>query len=322
MSDSKIQIQAIKTDKCWFIKFVGVSAHNILINDNNLEATFASGWYKVSDEPKTVTVIRPRPNTNFRYEIKDVATLAKIDLPEVMPRDEVVTTFEDEEGDEYCAWREDLKPFESLYELKSDKQDPIKEELDFDLVVLQEIEEIPEEKFAFRAKRDRTTITITQNNLLRQEIDKIMFPDIMAPVLPCALTSEQVYGIVREYVKQNIDPKVARITSDYDFCFEVHKIIDLADPFEKVTEILKSNGKSYATPKYNKTYISSRTVKCFEMTTKQRSYNNYTPIDGIVGKNHRDLKEKVETLLNDIITTINEPLVDCPHCKGQGVVLK
>ena len=37
--------------------------------------------------------------------------------------------------------------------------------------------------------------------------------------------------IIRNYVKANIDTSVATITSDYEFHFEVKKIIPLADPY-------------------------------------------------------------------------------------------
>jgi hypothetical protein len=32
------------------------------------------------------------------------------------------------------------------------------------------------------------------------------------------------------------------------------------------------------------------------------------------------VKDKIDKYLNDLITEINKPLIDCPHCKGLGVV--
>lgn len=46
--------------------------------------------------------------------------------------------------------------------------------------------------------------------------------------------------MIRSYVKDNIDKKEqARVTSDYDFCFTVRKLIELK-PYEIRSEVLKS----------------------------------------------------------------------------------
>ena len=44
-------------------------------------------------------------------------------------------------------------------------------------------------------------------------------------------------------------------------------------------------------------------------------------IKGFTGENQDDLKQKIDAYCEDLIKFINEPIVDCPHCKGRGVVL-
>jgi len=123
------------------------------------------------------------------------------------------------------------------------------------------------------------------------------------------------------YIKENINPKVARITSDYDFCFTVKKIIGLEKPIEHRREVLNSRGRSYKNPKYKYDYVKSRELEIFEMTSKEDHYQGYTPIDGISAENEYDLKEKTDKICEDTLALINEPLVECPHCHGYGVVL-
>ena len=58
------------------------------------------------------------------------------------------------------------------------------------------------------------------------------------------------------------------------------------------------------------------------MTYSPKNYDRYTPIPGIEGKDEYELKEKLDKLCSNTIAMINEPLVDCPHCEGYGVILK
>jgi hypothetical protein len=54
-------------------------------------------------------------------------------------------------------------------------------------------------------------------------LERMLTPEFALHERPCSITSKQTYDIVRYYVKENIDPKQAEVTSDYDFCFTVKK---------------------------------------------------------------------------------------------------
>ena len=71
-----------------------------------------------------------------------------------------------------------------------------------------------------------------------------------------------------------------------------------------------------------KVFINTRAVKVFEMTNKEQNYRGYTPIDGLMGDSEDDLAYKMQNLCEEITAMINEPLVECPHCNGRGVMLK
>ena len=54
------------------------------------------------------------------------------------------------------------------------------------------------------------------------------------------------------------------------------------------------------------------------------SYNGYekyvTP--EFRGENYEDLMFNIKQYCKEIVELINEPVKDCPHCKGRGVLIK
>ena len=52
-----------------------------------------------------------------------------------------------------------------------------------------------------------------------------------------------------------------------------------------------------------------------------KPYQSYTVIEPIEGEKYQDLEKNIDDYLTKLITYINEPLVDCPHCKGRGVIM-
>lgn len=160
---------------------------------------------------------------------------------------------------------------------------------------------------------------ITSKDVEHQLIDKIMFPNILLPERPCKFTSKQMYDITRAYIKDNINNKYATISSDYDFCFEVKKKIKKYTP-EEVTyyNIFAKTKKQRNTP--HKKIVKYREETIFKMTNSKSKYDGYPIIEEMTAKNETELKEKVDTWLSELIKKINEPLVECPHCNGLGVI--
>ena len=160
---------------------------------------------------------------------------------------------------------------------------------------------------------------ITNKDIEHQLIDKMMFPDILLSERPCKLTSKQMYDITRAYIKDNIDNKYASISSDYDFCFEVEKKIKKYTP-EEVTyyNIFARTKKQRNTP--HTKIVKYRNETIFKMTNSISKYNGYPIIEEMTAKNETELKEKVDAWLSNLIEKINEPLVECPHCNGLGVI--
>lgn len=151
------------------------------------------------------------------------------------------------------------------------------------------------------------------------ELDKILTPEFIIHTKPCGITSMQAYQIIRSFVKDNIHPKHAEITSDYDFCFTVKKKIAVK-PWVKKIERKKRNGRSYAKPKVSMMSVEHKSVEIFEMTHsgKGGNYESYTIIKGFEGDNLEDLVANIKAYLEDLIHHINCPVKECESCGGTG----
>lgn len=329
--DKNLHIYGIKTNDGVFLSekplegysSYGSSLKGYIINGEKPSETFNERWVKVKDEPTQIQVKQSRPDINHRYELID-KSLESEKFPLVFKREDAA--YYDEE-DYFWAWKSDFKHLQSLYELKSDKQEDELVDVDFKYESVAEVDEIKSpEGFSFKVLADsnwdhKGTRELKENSVTHQLIDKIMFPDILLNNKPCKFTSEQMYNIVRQYIKQHIDYDVAEITSDYRFCFTVVKKIDLNNPYTIKNEITKSNGRPYRKPRYNSKYVDNRKVEVFEMTYSPENYKGYTPIPEMVGENIEDLKEKVDKYCEDLIKVINKPLKNCPTCEGKGVLV-
>ena len=283
--------------------------------------TFHKDWVLVGGMPNKITKKVTHGNINYRLELIDKSFLSD-KVPAVLIREEVCQ-YEDCEW----IWNEEHKHLYSLYELKSDSVPDTEEEVEFEIEVIAEIEKIMNVDFNFNVNKTQWASdglrVISADNVKHQILDKIIFPEILLPMKPCSFSSDDTYKIVRQYVKENINPKVVKITSDYDFCFTVKKIIPLSS-HEKYTVDTNNSifDKRKRKPKYQTRYRKNREAEIFEMTPASKGYQGYTVIQGVRAKNHEDLKEKMDFYLKSLIEFINQPVSDCPHCNGDGVIIQ
>lgn len=327
-----MEIIGIKTDQGYYVSVLGRSNYTRYSNLNHLtinggmpKATFHDGWSLVRSEPKTVQKSVRQPNINHRFELKDdVDFVDTSSIPKSMPKYDVMV----ENKDGYCEWKDEFKHLQSLYVETSDPQPDKLEDVEFTYSTIMTVDEIkPSVDFGYEVPKTQWahegTATLGPEAIRHQIIDQIVFPNIMLPTKPCALTSKDSYGIIREHVNKNIDSRYARVTSDYDFCFEVSKVVPITEPYLQRREITKASGRSYAKPRYREWTVKSREIRrVFEMTNAEDKYRGYTVIGGFQGKSHEDLKANIDKFLSDLMARINEPLIDCPHCDGLGVITK
>ena len=294
------------------------SLEELIINGKSPEKTFHPDWCVIDSEPITVQKYVKQPDINHRYELFDPA-IKSDKIKSVLKRQEALECIDGE-----WDWKSEYETYRSLYKAVSDKQPDILEDVEFKYETIMEVNEIREYKgFAYDVQKTRWTHEglrkLKENEVQHQLIDKIIFPDILLPARPCSLTSKQSFDIVRQYVKQHINYDTAFITSDHNFCFTVKKKIFLSAP-----EIYSANVnklwylKKETKAKYETKYKKYREIECFNMAPKE--YQSYRIIEGFKGKTQEDLKNNIDSYCRKLIEFINEPVVDCPHCKGRGVI--
>lgn len=323
-----LNLIGLKTNLGYYISIVrrnyydSTSLELYFFNGKSPRPTFDKNWVFVEECPTIIERKKSQPNINYRYELID-PKLESENIPAELSFD---VSEVDEDGD--TVWKKEYSHLSSLYRLQSDKQpdkiEPVEFKLDIILELnINQIDDPSNFSFSYPIElkydryRDNRIGYITEKDVQHQELDKILFPSILIHKTPAMLTSKQVYNIVRQHIKEHIDLRYAKINSDYDFCFSVDKILNLSSPYSYQVE--EKSGRR----KYSKTiYVNTKAVKVFEMTNSEDNYKGYTPIKPIIGNDEADLKEKVDAFLYDIMTTINEPLVECKTCNGYGAVLE
>ena len=162
------------------------------------------------------------------------------------------------------------------------------------------------------------------NIVYYEDIEKLLTPEFLIHERPCYLSSHQVYRIVRQWIIENIDPKVSKITSNHDFCFTVKRIVKIK-PYDYLYEERTPKGNKYKYPKYKKSVISTKEVELFEMTYSgyngKSGYNGYTIIDGWSASSLSAMKDQIDYYLENLMNIINAGVAECSHCNGHGHII-
>ena len=326
MSKKTLEIIAIKTEdgKYYISEKQSLDRYTyqsqlpeFMINGKSPLPTFEDNWYCVEFEPKQITKMAKQQNTNYRYELQD-KDLISAKLPEFIDREAVAV-----EDGYYWVWNDDMNQYKSLYKEIFDSHPDKEVSIDFELEVVLSVTEIRDPvKMSYKIpktqyKEDGFT-EINEGHVAYQLADKIILPGIVLPQRPCSLTSHQTYKIVRQYIKDHIDPKLAVITSDYDFCFTVKRRIKLAQVAHYTVDV--NAGYKRRKPKLIKKQSSEREESCFNMTYSPENYKGYNPIKGFKADTQGKLKEAIDQYCQDLIKFINTPLVECTYCNGDGLI--
>ncbi len=259
------------------------------------QPTYLTNWQKLKSIPKKVESVIPEKKEIIKYKLKEGFAKNK-KTPVTLPAGSFAYNYELEECD-----NEEIKGlYKPVYKITPEHNELIK----FEIVVLDEVDNFEPIAPKFKIKHSL--------------LNEIQTPNILLTDKPCKLSINDTYTIVRKHIKNYINPQYARITSDYDFCFTVKKIIELHKPFEYEVDV--NAYKKRARPKYKKRHQNDRETAVFEMTN-ERNYQHYTTITPFEGKNNKDLEKNIEVYLAKLMNYINEPIMECEHCKGRGVVM-
>jgi hypothetical protein len=155
------------------------------------------------------------------------------------------------------------------------------------------------------------------------DLTQMVVPEFMIHTQPCELTSHQVYKIVRQHVIENYNTKVARLTSNYDFCFTVEKVVD-TKPYNVKAEIYTRNNNSYKPPRFSTVKKNSKLTQIFEMSwagagkAGSAGYGEYSVIPAWKANNFAELVENMRQYLDELMAVINAPAHECTSCNGTG----
>lgn len=299
-----------------------------IVNDKKVEGTFSPNWLisKGSEEVVSVKQRVTKYSEITGYTLID-PSLASDKIPSTLTLDEVGKYYDDDEEEYYWNNYQSLR---SLYtEIRPEKTESW-EEVEFEVEYLgtlniDNVDDPVNTKVSLKTRDDgwgaKPPVEKSIASLAEyDELVKAIVPDIVIHHQPCSISSYVAYQIVRAHVKNNIDPKNATITSDYDFCFTVKKKVAIK-PVNFKNEILTARGKSYRPPRYKIGTTTYKDLEIFEMTNAKDNYRGYTPIAPFRGDNLKDLADNVQTFLDELMMYINTPFSECEHCKGTGHIV-
>lgn len=286
------------------------------INDELPQPSFQKSWYLITEEPKTIQQKVSQPNINKRYELIDKSLSDK--FQDIYKEEDVFRGYNDDDEREFIAGF-----IPALYEYKSDPQEPILQDVEFEYRTIAEIDDLDKPNtwtYPTYGQYGKGASPVTNNNVKRNMIDEIVTPKILIHKKPCKLTKLESFQIVRAFIKDNIDPKVAQITSDYDFCFTVEKRVPLHKPVEYSVDINNNifSGRKKK-PKYENRVQKAKNYKIFDIAPAP--YQSYRVIEEFEGDSEDNLQENIQAYLDHIIAVINEPLIECSCCGGTGHII-
>lgn len=266
---------------------------------------------------------------NPRWELRDKED-NPLGLPETLSVEDAYEGYCEDDYDYYIGSKSDVYKHRFYYSRIRDKEPDYWEESEFEVedagyVSVEEVDNFKGMKVTLLTDRSwgkDNTKTVDLSSIAEwSQLEKILTPPLAIHNRPCSLTSEQTYQIIRAYVKENINGLYASVTSDYDFCFTIKKRVRIK-PYTVKTEVKKSNGRSYAKPRFSTKEVSYKEVEIFEMTHAKRNYKGYTIIKGFEGDSLEDLAIQIKVYLEHLMDVVNAPLHECEHCDGLGHVVK
>ena len=312
MKDKQVEFLYIDNGTAVYIKRNGSAwefpAGYFLFDGVEARKTNRNEFGEIDRLPSEVKVRVPEIKyVNPRWELRPNITL---DLPSLLPYTEERHYHEVEER--YYRMPKEYIPVVSFYEFKYDSEY-------WEYAVIEPVFTLLEAKHGFRF------IKTTRKPLYSIE-DEVSTDPALLQEKPCVLSSEESYAIIRPHVKANIDHKVAAVTSDYDFCLTVEKIIPRHEKQSYQVDVNNQDffQKRKRKSKWETRYRVNRVAAVYKAAPRIRGkvYDGYPECPIFQGENLQDLEDGIAQYLADLMADINEPVRDCPHCKGAGVIIK
>lgn len=317
--EKPILVRMVRTNTICFItdRFKNGSIWNnggriehLLFDGVKPKQSFKPNWFVIDQYPTKIQREVKGGKINERWEIND-KDMVSAKLPQVIRHG--ATSFFDDDGHFLYG---------NLYTYMYDNAPNTFEDVQIEWEMIMDVDDFqypPNIRFSGISRYDYKDSPYIVNNasVKHQALDEMIFPEVLLHNRPSSFDSTTVYNITRHHILENIDTKYAEVSSNYDFCFQVNKLIPLYAPqtitYQNIfAKTKRDREKRYTTIKaYDK-------HKIFEMTTAEKRYQGYTPIPPMFAASEEELQKKMESWLEMLMEEINRPLYACPHCKGAG----
>ena len=303
-----------------------------LIN-NKVVSPLNNSWFLLDDQNITSVQKKvPESQVQVGWELDSTNQIAGLGLPKTQTMEELKYFYNsDKEEFEYQGLLAGVgNLYKKVYETVPERW----EEIDFEVQIIRnlEIENIskPIEMKVISYHQGQYGVKPLEFDLKSVttwgELEKILTPEFLLHERPCEISSQNLYKMIRTHIIQKLDRSKCKITSDHDFCFTVKRIVQVK-PYVVRKEQYKGLFKSYNPPKFKNETVTTKEVDCFEMTHDQadgngRGYKGYTIIPALKADNLKQLSEYLKQYLDDLITNLNTPVIECQHCNGTGHIVK
>ena len=255
-SGNKIYVTDVQTNKTWDVKRSCIDKFKF---DGKLgKPTFSAIWVEIDKLPEQVSVLSNKREIEYVLQEEfEHLNLSKTLTPYgyINQPDQVQEMYDGVLKREYVE--ETVIDAEFVHMGEFDIKDPVK--FDYELS---------------NTYQDKAR-TIGRDAIKYDELGMMFMPSIARSNVPCRIEGKDLYRIIRKHIQTNIDGKVARITSDYEFVFRVDRVIQLNEPL--LTRYVSAKGKKSEIIK------TERLILIFEMAPTKK--DNYSVVDDLVADN-------------------------------------
>jgi len=298
---------------------------SFLVNDEKLTKGHHPDWVIVNSIPKKLERLVSKHRKLVYYKLKNSELSKVTDYPAMLPLESInkSQTYEDS-----CVFKEPYHEIGYLYEPHYQEIAAHYEPHNFNLKIILSIKDFPD-PFSFEYKARTTDLyrksdvyTINNSSLVQQELDKMLFAPPLLIHRPVKLKAKDLLNIIRQHVKDNINKDVAVISSDYDFFFDVTKIVPLHKIKKYQVDINQGTKKKQ---KFIDKEVTNKMEKIIGFCATRKDYERYNGsslLNDLIGDNAEDLDRKLKELLDSLMEFINTPIVECLHCNAQGYIIK
>lgn len=269
-----IELDVVRFGDDYVVRFkTQLNPRKYLINRRDLKPSFKPGWYHCEGEPKSVQEVDII--TNDVFQIIDEGYVSER-LKKILSQQEY----------------DELGPNDQLF------YDAVSEELERIVIDVEFNARLVAEYDSVGIRFDGTTIGIDGEKIEHDFAGSVLNPDIAQHKIPCRIPAQNLFTIIKTYIKDNIDQSKSLIVSDYVNSFTVGKCIK-----QTVTKV---DVDIFCEPLDKTEIVHETTVNIFAMQPFASSNKyNHPVLRDLVADNEEELQAKLKKILDDIMSVIN-----------------